>query len=194
MHANTYMQTLSLSFSHIYYLSIFHTPIMQWNKCNLVLPLLLDTFLYPQNLHIRHCKQNILWSQPADLSVYLPPASLDINFLRFHVNEGSCSCLIDAHAQVCAKNQFPVFCTEHVCSRLSWRSGRCGVRGKKVHYSKRSRDEDNSGERRRIMEARKKGKATGGIYHWESEKDTTKEGMQEKGIIKGENKWLIALH
>lgn len=55
------------------------------------------------------------------------------------------------------------------------------VSEEKVHYSKRSRDEDRSGEGRRIMEPRmeeKKGKATGGIYHGESEKDTTEESVQ----------------
>lgn len=52
------------------------------------------------------------------------------------------------------------------------------VSEEKVHYRMRSRDEDRSGERKRIMEPSTakqeiKGNTTGGIYHRESEKDTT---------------------
>lgn len=87
----------------------------------------------------------------------LAQCSLHINFLRFHVNEGSCSRLIAGCAQACTENQFPVISREHVCCSVFGRN-RGSADRKKIHYGEKGRKGDVSpdGEKKKIEKERRK--------------------------------------
>lgn len=87
----------------------------------------------------------------------LAQSSLYINFLRFHVNEGSCSRLIAGCAQACTENQFPVISTEHVCCSL-FRSNRGPTERKKSITEREGEEEprpDTENKAKGIIDRRK---------------------------------------